>query len=115
MLYIACDLCDFHKLVISEDGNDILDDVLDAEQFWHKVYTLHIGDFNMLVRLVIEIKYISWNKSIKRKTIIFNYTKLWFYVQSKHFIKDHCTDQAQKANSVLSAVSLIFVIYFYLF
>ena len=52
MLYIACDLCDFHKLVISEDGNDILDDVLDAEQFWHKVYTLHIGDFNMLVRLV---------------------------------------------------------------
>ena len=33
----------------------------------------------------------------------------------KHFIEDRCTDQAQKAETVLSAVSLIFVIYIYLF
>ena len=40
--------------------------------------------------------------------LIFNCTKLWFYVQIKYFIEDHCTDQAQKAETVLSAVSLIF-------
>ena len=51
----------------------------------------------------------------KRKIIIFNYTKFWFYVQIKHLIKDHYTNQAQKAERVLSAVSLIFVIYIYLF
>ena len=33
----------------------------------------------------------------------------------KHLIEDHCTDQAQKAKRVLSAVSLIFVISIYLF
>ena len=64
----------------------------------------------MLIRLVIQIIYISWNRNIKRKIIIFNYTKLWFYVQIKHLIEDHCTDQAQKAKTVLSAVSLIFVL-----
>ena len=100
------------KLEIPEDGNDVLDDVLDAKQFWHKVYALSIGDFNMLIRLVIQIIYISWNRNIKRKIIIFNYTELWFYVQIKHFIEDHCTDEAE---TVLSAVSLIFVIYIYLF
>ena len=26
------------KLEIPEDGNDVLDDVLDAKQFWYKVY-----------------------------------------------------------------------------
>ena len=64
----------------------------------------------MLIRLVIQIIYISWNRNIKRKIIIFNCTKLWFYVQIKYLIKDHCTDQVQKAKTVLSAVSLIFVI-----
>ena len=54
------------KLEIPEDGNDVLDDVLDAKQFWHKVYALSIGDFNMLIRLVIQIIYISWNRNIKR-------------------------------------------------
>ena len=98
------------KLEIPEDGNDVLDDVLDAKQFWHKVYALSIGDFNMLIRLVIQIIYISWNRNTKRKIIIFNYTKLWFYVQIKHLIEDHCSDQTQKAETVLSAVSLIFVI-----
>ena len=39
------------KLEIPKDGNDVLDDVLDAKQFWHKVYTLSVGDFNMLIRL----------------------------------------------------------------
>ena len=34
---------------------------------------------------------------------------------SKHLIEDHCTDQAQKAHRVLSAVSLIVVISIYLF
>ena len=49
MLYIAYDLCDFQrKLEIPEDGNDILDDVLDAKQFWHKVYTLSVDDFYMV-------------------------------------------------------------------
>ena len=38
------------------------------------------------------------------------YTKHWFYVQIKHLIEDHCSDQAQKAETVLSATSLIFVI-----
>ena len=39
------------KLEMPKDGNDILDDVLDAKQFWHKVYTLSVDDFNMLIRL----------------------------------------------------------------
>ena len=103
------------KLEIPEDGNDVLDDVLDAKQFWHKVYALSIGDCNMLIRLVIQIIYISWNRNVKRKIIIVNYTKFQFYVQMKHLIEDHCTDQAQKAGRVLSAVSLIFVISIYLF
>ena len=30
----------------------------------------------------------------------------WFYVQIKHLIEDHCTDQAQKTERVLSAVSI---------
>ena len=55
------------KLEILEDGNDVLDDVLDAKQFWYKLYALPISDFNMLVGLVIQIIYISWNKNIKRK------------------------------------------------
>ena len=38
------------KLEIPEDGNDVLDDVLDAKQFW-QVYGLSQGDFNMLIRL----------------------------------------------------------------
>ena len=103
------------KLEIPEDGNDVLDDVLDAKQFWHKVYALSIGDFNMLIRLVIQIIYLSWNRNVKRKIIIVNYTKFQFYVQMKHLIEDHCTDQAQKAGRVLSAVSLIFVNSIYLF
>ena len=73
-----------------------------------------VGDFNMLIRLVIQIIYISWNRNIKRKIIIFNYAKLWFYVQIKHLIKGHYTDQAQKAKAVLSAFSLIFVLSIYL-
>ena len=96
------------KLEIPEDGNDVLDDVLDVKQFWQKGYALPVGDFNMLIC-------ISWNRNIERKMLIFNCTKLWFYVQIKYFIEDHCTDQAQKAETVLSAVSLIFVIYIYLF
>ena len=103
------------KLEIPEDGNDVLDDVLDAKQFWQKVYALSVGDFNMLIRLVIQIIYISRNRNVKRKIIIYNYTKVWFYVQTKRLIKDHCIDQAQKAERVLSAVSLIFVISIYLF
>ena len=103
------------KLEIPEDGNDVLDDVLDAKQFWQKVYALSVGYFNMLIRLVIQIIYISWNRNVKRKIIIFNYTKFWFYVQIKYLIKDQCTDQAQKAKRVLSAVSLIFVISIYFF
>ena len=103
------------KLEIPEDGNDVLDNVLDAKQFWHKVYALSSGDFNMLIRLVIQIIYISWNRNVKRKIIIFNYTKFWFYVQIKHLIEDHCTDQAQKAERLLSVVNLIFVISIYLF
>ena len=71
------------RLEIPKDGNDILDDLLDAKQFWHKVYTLSVDDFNMLMRLVIQIIYISWNRNIKRKIIIFNYIKFWFYVQIK--------------------------------
>ena len=70
------------KLEIPEDGNDVLDDVLDVKQFWYKVYSLSVGDFDMLIRLVIQIIYISWKRNIKR---------------------------------VLSAVSLIFVIFMYLF
>ena len=103
------------QLEIPEDGNDVLVDVLDAKQFWYKVYALSVGDFNMLIRLVIQTIYISWNRNIKRKLIIFNHTKLWFCAQIKHLIKDHCTDQAQKAKTVLSAVSLIFVISIELF
>ena len=103
------------KLEIPEDGNDVLDDVLDAKQFWYKVYSFSVGDFGTLIRLVIQIIYISWNRNIKRKIIIFNYTKFRFYVQIKHLIEDHCTDQVQKAKRVLSAVSLIFVISIYLF
>ena len=38
------------KLEIPEDGNDVLDDVLDAKQFW-QVYALSLGNFNMLIRL----------------------------------------------------------------
>ena len=80
------------KLEIPEDGNDVLDDVfddvLDVKQFWQKGYALPVGDFNMLIC-------ISWNRNIKRKMLKFNYTKLWFYVQIKYFIEDHCTDQAQ--------------------
>ena len=106
-MYIAYDLCDFKsKLEIPEDGNNVLDAVLYAKQFWHKVYALSIGDFNMLMRLVIQIIYISWNRNVKRKIIIFNYTKFQFYVQIKHLFEDHCTDQAQKAERVLSAVSI---------
>ena len=85
------------------------------KQFWYKVYALSVGDFNMLIRLVIQIIYISWNRNVKRKIIIFNYTKFQFYVQIKHLIEDHCTDQTQRAERVLSAVSLIFVIFIYLF
>ena len=73
-----------------EDGNDALDDVLDAKQFWCKVYALSVGDFNMLIRLVIQIIYISWNRNIKRKIVIFNYTKFWFYVQIKHLRECLC-------------------------
>ena len=98
------------KLEIPEDGNDVLDNVLDAKQFWHKVYALSSSDFNMLIRFVIQIIYISWNGNIERKIIIFNHNKFWFYVQIKHLVEDHCTDQAPKAKKVLSAVSLIFVI-----
>ena len=58
------------KLEIPEDGNDVLDDVLDAKQFWQKVYALSVGDFNMLLRLLIQIIYISWNRNVKRKIII---------------------------------------------
>ena len=47
------------KLEIPKDGNDILDDALDAKQFWHKVYTSSVDDFNILMRLVIQIIYIS--------------------------------------------------------
>ena len=103
------------KLEIPEDGNDVLDDALDAKQFWYKGYALSVGDFNMLIRLVIQIIYISWNRNIKRKMLIFNHTKLWFYVQIKQFMEDHCTDKTQKAETVLSAVSFIFVISIYLF
>ena len=103
------------KLEIPENGNDVVDDELDAKQFWYKVYALSVADFNMLIRLVIQIIYISWNRNVKRKIIIVNYTKFQFYVQIKHLIEDHCTDQAQKAERVLSAVSLIFVIFIYLF
>ena len=58
------------KLEIPEDGNDVLDDVLDVKQFWYKVYALSVGDFN------IQMVYIRWNRNIERKIIIFNYTKL---------------------------------------
>ena len=76
---------------------------------------MSVGDFNMLIRLVIQIIYISWNRNIKRKMLIFNHTKLWFYIQIKQFMEDHCTDKTQKAETVLSAVSFIFVISIYLF
>ena len=98
------------KLEIPEDGNDVLDDVLDAKQFWYKVYALSVGDFNTRIRLVIQIIYINRKSKIKIKIVMFNYTKLWFYFQIRHLIKDHCTDQAQKAETVLSAVSLILFI-----
>ena len=39
------------KLEIPEDDSDVLDDILDAKQFWYKVYALSIGDFNILIRL----------------------------------------------------------------
>ena len=55
------------KLEIPEYGNDVLNDVLDARQCWYKVYALSIADFNMLLRLVIQIIYISWNRNIKEK------------------------------------------------
>ena len=57
------------KFEIPEDGNDVLDDVLDAKQFWYKVYALSAGDFNLLIRLVIQIIYISW------KTICADYSQ----------------------------------------
>ena len=41
------------KFEIPEGGNDVLDDVLDAKQFWYKVYALSAGEFNLLIRLVI--------------------------------------------------------------
>ena len=41
------------KLEIPEDGNDVLDDALDAKQFWYKGYALFVSDFNMLIRFVI--------------------------------------------------------------
>ena len=47
------------KLEIPEDGDDVLDDVLDAKQFWYKVCALPVGDFNLLVRLVIRVIHIS--------------------------------------------------------
>ena len=62
------------KLEIPEDGNDVLD-ILDAKQFWYKGYALPVGDFNMPLRLIIQIIYISWSRNIKRKVIIFNYTE----------------------------------------
>ena len=81
MLYIALICVIFtSKLETPEDGSDVLDDVLDAKQFWYKVYALSAVDFNMLIRLVIQTIYISWNRNIKRKIIIFYYTKLWFWV-----------------------------------
>ena len=43
------------KLEIPEEGNDVLDDVLDVKQFWYKAYSLSVGDFDMLIRLVIQI------------------------------------------------------------
>ena len=98
------------KLEIPDDGYDVLDDVLDAKQFWYKVYALSVGDFNTRIRLVIQIIYINRKSNIKIKIVMFNYTKLWFYFQIRHLIKDHCTDQAQKAKTVLSAVSLILFI-----
>ena len=98
------------KLEIPDDGYDVLDDVLDAKQFWYKVYALSVGDFNTRIRLVIQIIYINRKSNIKMKIVMFNYTKLWFYFQIRHLIKDHCTDQAQKAETVLSAVSLILFI-----
>ena len=64
------------KLEIPKDGKDVLDGVLDVKQFWYKMYALS----------VIQIIYISWNRNIKRKIIISNYTKFWFYVQIKHLI-----------------------------
>ena len=90
--------------------NDALDDVLDAKQSWYKVHAFSVGDFHMLIRLVVQTIYISWNRNIQIKIIIFNYTKLWFYIQIKYLIENHCSAQAQKAETVLSAVSLIFVI-----
>ena len=98
------------KLEIPDDGYDVLDDVLDAKQFWYKVYALSVGDFNTRIRIVIQIIYINRKSNIKIKIVMFNYTKLWFYFQIRHLIKDHCTDQAQKAETVLSAVSLILFI-----
>ena len=98
------------KLEIPDDGYDVLDDVLDAKQFWYKVNALSVGDFNTRIRLVIQIIYINRKSNIKIKIVMFNYTKLWFYFQIRHLIKDHCTDQAQKAETVLSAVSLILFI-----
>ena len=67
------------KLEIPDDGNDVLDDVLDVKQFWYKVYALSVGDFNTRIRLVIQIIYISWKSNLKIKVVMFNYTKLWFY------------------------------------
>ena len=67
------------KLEIPDDGNDVLDDVLDVKQFWYKVYALSVGDFNTRIRLVIQIIYISWKSNIKIKVVMFNCTKLWFY------------------------------------
>ena len=98
------------RLEIPDDGYDVLDDVLDAKQFWYKVYALSVGDFNTRIRIVIQIIYINRKSNIKIKIVMFNYTKLWFYFQIRHLIKDHCTDQAQKAETVLSAVSLILFI-----
>ena len=47
------------KLEIPDDGDDVLDDVIDAKQFWYEVCALSVGDFNLLVRLVIHVIYIS--------------------------------------------------------
>ena len=65
------------KLEIPEDGNDVLDDALDAKQFWYKGYALSIGDFNMLIRLVIQIIYISWNRNIKSFGFMSKLSSLW--------------------------------------
>ena len=38
-------------------------DVIYTESVY-KVYALSVGDFNMLIRLAIQIIYISWNRNV---------------------------------------------------